>query len=331
MCEKLAEMFVENTGTHFLDSGGAYGRAWQRNQQAMGERTPLEWLASVPQAQITDHQVQGNYKWIGVTINTYHFLEKCLSYDETLTEAFKAWCAKEDEYANHAGVIEAFVKAGCPAADVETDCHECDGACTFEGDDGEEIDCERCKGVGRVKDYAPLHSEGIDTPWGGQDGDGPVVGNTYNDENCLSQDFMYCAWAHNHTEYVAISIHGGCDARGGYTDFRIFEVTEEYGWSDYRRCSLYTKDITKTNSLHYMSWYSDDGGNHYYPSNDEPCLEDLPWIDARDFSCTDHRVKKGKRKGQLMNCVLLTHDKHYIYRAYLAWEGELYELEAGLF
>src|SRR5690606_23393942 len=30
--EVLASMLKENTGTHMLDSGGAYGRHWQRNQ-----------------------------------------------------------------------------------------------------------------------------------------------------------------------------------------------------------------------------------------------------------------------------------------------------------
>ena len=28
----IASMMTENTGTHFLDSGGAYGRNWQRNK-----------------------------------------------------------------------------------------------------------------------------------------------------------------------------------------------------------------------------------------------------------------------------------------------------------
>ena len=30
--EIIYGMLIENTGTHFLDSGGAYGRAWERNQ-----------------------------------------------------------------------------------------------------------------------------------------------------------------------------------------------------------------------------------------------------------------------------------------------------------
>ena len=30
--QKIIEQLTANTGTHFLDSGGAYGRNWQNNQ-----------------------------------------------------------------------------------------------------------------------------------------------------------------------------------------------------------------------------------------------------------------------------------------------------------
>ena len=33
---KIAEMLLENTGSHFLDSGGAYGRAWQHERARLG-------------------------------------------------------------------------------------------------------------------------------------------------------------------------------------------------------------------------------------------------------------------------------------------------------
>ena len=31
--KKVIEMLQENTGRHMLDSGGAYGRHWERNQK----------------------------------------------------------------------------------------------------------------------------------------------------------------------------------------------------------------------------------------------------------------------------------------------------------
>ena len=38
--ETILRMLTENTGKHFLDSGGAYGRNWQRNQEKDFENEP---------------------------------------------------------------------------------------------------------------------------------------------------------------------------------------------------------------------------------------------------------------------------------------------------
>jgi hypothetical protein len=43
----LFSMFTENTGRHMLDSGGAYGRNWERNQNKAVEDfidQPSAWL-----------------------------------------------------------------------------------------------------------------------------------------------------------------------------------------------------------------------------------------------------------------------------------------------
>ena len=58
-------MLKENTGTHFLDSGGNDGRAWQRNQKINFEKTP--------RIEVDKY---------GVTVSTYHYLSEILSLDE---------------------------------------------------------------------------------------------------------------------------------------------------------------------------------------------------------------------------------------------------------
>jgi hypothetical protein len=68
--EVLQEMFTENTGTHFLDSGGADGRQWQKNQTRDFEKEPA---------------VEIEYwdgKFSSVTVNTYHYFKEVLEYDE---------------------------------------------------------------------------------------------------------------------------------------------------------------------------------------------------------------------------------------------------------
>lgn len=57
---------------------------------------------------------------------------------------------------------------------------------------------------------------------------GSKVGNTYNGEDLLSQGFQYIWFEYDKEDYIAISIHNGCDIRGGYTDIHIFKVQ----WSE---------------------------------------------------------------------------------------------------
>jgi hypothetical protein len=79
----LAEMLTENTGRHFLDSGGAYGRNWERNQGATAEA-----FHSAPSATLD--------RWACVTVDVFHYLRDRLEYDATLTAEFDAFAADSD-------------------------------------------------------------------------------------------------------------------------------------------------------------------------------------------------------------------------------------------
>lgn len=178
----IAAMLVENTGTHFLDSGGAYGRSWQRNQAAAGD-DPVSYFMAQPEA----WQGWRGEEW--ATISVFHFLRQRVEYDRATDHAWRLWCYMDDsdrwsddhKFTNSYGTIERW------------------------------LDEMVKKGWARRGE------------WGG--------GYTYNDENALSQDFQWlpfeltdeCPWNDWDRGMVAISIHGGCDARGGFTDFRIFE------------------------------------------------------------------------------------------------------------
>lgn len=64
--KKVFEMLIENTGSHFLDSGGAYGRNWQRNQAKT-----IDDFANEPEELI---QLDMKYKEICRTISVFHYL-----------------------------------------------------------------------------------------------------------------------------------------------------------------------------------------------------------------------------------------------------------------
>lgn len=75
----LAAMLTENTGRHMLDSGGAYGRNWERNQGLT-----VEALVAAPAVSLTEY---------GVTLDLFHWLRDRLTYDAALDRKLEVWNA----------------------------------------------------------------------------------------------------------------------------------------------------------------------------------------------------------------------------------------------
>lgn len=162
--EIVFDMLRENTGRHMCDSGGAYGRNWERNQSLT-----IEACKQAP-------TVTYEHKW-GYTIDVFQYLVNRLTLDD-LCERFNTKCV--------------------PASDWDSDYY------------GVSRNGERwLKAAGLV----PHHEFSS-------------AFNTYNHESNLSQILQGEFLSHqdsSHESYVLLQIHGGCDARGGYTDARLFE------------------------------------------------------------------------------------------------------------
>ena len=79
----LADMLTENTGSHMLDSGGAYGRHWERNQ---GQT--VEGMLDAPSAYF---QGTSDGECWGFTVDVFHFLDARVEYNAELTEDFQAF------------------------------------------------------------------------------------------------------------------------------------------------------------------------------------------------------------------------------------------------
>lgn len=52
--------------------------------------------------------------------------------------------------------------------------------------------------------------------------------NSDNGESALSQVIQYTTLDIDGGEYILIQVHGGCDVRGGYTNAKLFRITDEY-------------------------------------------------------------------------------------------------------
>lgn len=86
--QTLINMLTENTGRHFLDSGGAYGRNFERNQ------LEPDWDSRPAVVVNTDCD------FIDITLDLYHFLADRVSTDETtdrLNTAFTKFSERNDD------------------------------------------------------------------------------------------------------------------------------------------------------------------------------------------------------------------------------------------
>lgn len=82
--QTIFEMLTENTGAALCDSGGAYGRNWERNK-----RKTLDDFRAEPSAtlEVSKWEREGVTKWdMYPTLSVFHHLNKCLSLDELCRE-----------------------------------------------------------------------------------------------------------------------------------------------------------------------------------------------------------------------------------------------------
>ena len=85
--DKIKEMLKENTGVHFLDSGGAYGRNWEKNQNRDFDNEPILEIYAYSDDDVT------------FSINIYHYLINHLEINdksEKYNKMFKAFIDKSD-------------------------------------------------------------------------------------------------------------------------------------------------------------------------------------------------------------------------------------------
>jgi hypothetical protein len=169
----IYEMLTQNTGAHFLDSGGAYGRNCERN-----ESKSIEDFENEPEELYTYSK-----DWNGLerTVSVFHYLSN-LELDELCNE-YNALPCEDWE-------CEAYVY----------------GVSKYQWEWLNE----------RIEDIKLLHTF-----------------NTYNGDSDLSQ-ILQGSWIElNGEQYLLLQIHGGCDARGGYTDAKLFKPCEEWRIHEY--------------------------------------------------------------------------------------------------
>ena len=103
----IKQMLTENTDRHALDSGGANGRHWQRNQGRDFESEP-ETVAEFSIWQPQDHPQKLE---ICITHNLYHWMINKLEYNERLDNCFHKYANRKSQVDLHwPTIVENFTK-----------------------------------------------------------------------------------------------------------------------------------------------------------------------------------------------------------------------------
>jgi hypothetical protein len=162
-------MVTENTGVHFLDSGFANGRMWQRN----AKKTINDFIREPEESYTFDN----TYGYIDRTVSVFHYL--CgLELDE-VCEKFNRRNTNPADHDGNSGVLEDTYGVSERAGNWLKDNHEVEVEHTF---------------------------------------------NTYNGDSDLSQILQGSRIDIDGDMYYLIQVHGGADARGGYTDAKLFKT-----------------------------------------------------------------------------------------------------------
>ena len=213
--QMIANMLVENTGKHFLDSGGAYGRAWQHNQGRDFESESPATLSF-------------EYGYLEFTHNLYHWLVERLDYNQEADNIFHEWATNEENGdKSWFQTVNEFI--------------EMLGRMWI-GMSGGEV----------YPNITGLYSEGE-----------PMTVNTYNGEDLLSQTIQYTYVTVEDSNiledniYIFLSIHGGCDVRGGYTAHRVFNPNDMFG----EEAILFNADGRLYCPKCEADWHTDDANN----------------------------------------------------------------------
>lgn len=169
MKKVIYQMLTEDTGKSAMDSGGAYGRNYERNQK----KTLKDFENDPPELYYRD----GEYVYRQVSV--FHYILSMELQETPLCRNFNKRNLKADNFDADANVY----------------------------------------GVSREAwDWLSINYEvRVECTW-----------NTYNYNNDLSQILQGSNLIINDERYLLLQIHGGCDARGGYTTARLFYMPNEY-------------------------------------------------------------------------------------------------------
>ena len=229
----IYDMLKENTGIAMCDSGGNNGRSWQRNADKTLEDFEKAESVEVEQP-YNSYTLKRNGEFVrngdtesGLRLYAYYKDGDTIERNTVTTD--ECYVTVDTFHYLTSGVIE-----------LDAFCREFNAMGVDDWDGSETIDA-----YGVSKDGAKwLEDNGLKVTdsW-----------NTYNGEDNLSQTLQGANVVRTGNEsnfefpdYVLLQIHGGADVRGGYTDAKLFKMSE-HGSGYIDSCPTVYAKLTKKN------------------------------------------------------------------------------------
>ena len=200
--EIISEILVEPIGHHLLDSGGAYGYIYERNQKngiPTGLQYAEEWTDTDKKERTLD-----------VTIPVFDFLSYNLEKDEETIKLEKE-------------LFEEFKNEGFEPYEI------------YEVSDWLKSKAKERSRLAReivveciTDNFKPSTLEKAKSRWNIQETGLTSLDytNTYNYEEYLSQTLLYVCFQVDGEDYVLLEVHNGCDVRSGYTYPQLFKLND---------------------------------------------------------------------------------------------------------
>ena len=214
----IYDMLKENTGIAMCDSGGNNGRSWQRNADKTLEDFEKAESVEVEQP-YNSYTLTENGEFVRRANNEQDLLDIIAQRGNADKVAYKIERDKvttEDCYIT----VDTFHYLTSGVIELDAFCREFNAMGVDDWDGSETIDA-----YGVSKDGAKwLEDNGLKVTdsW-----------NTYNGEDNLSQTLQGANVVRTGNEsnfefpdYVLLQIHGGADVRGGYTDAKLFKISD---------------------------------------------------------------------------------------------------------
>ena len=204
-------MLTENTGTHFLDSGGSNCRMWQRN----AKKTMQDFDNEDEQSYEFDFKYNEIYR----TVSVFHYLTNNLEIDD-ICEQFNKLQNENDNWNADGDFYGVSLEAG-----------------NF---------------------LNILNNVEIQRSW-----------NTYNGDSDLSQILQGTTLEIDGEYYFIIQIHGGADARGGYTHAKMFKSGYFCDGMIHEYLSEYMDNYEMEDEIEYIDTFIDYYDNSITYTNEQ--------------------------------------------------------------